>query len=139
MAMPSNRLSLKAFLLIAEAVLRISYDELERVVCPFRASSALAAPFARVYGAYLFPDPIEQAAICAWRLTRTRPLPLSNKSNRTVAYECMREMLLLSTCRWSAPEEEAEAEDVGETFEAVEAGTMELAEFIRWVRERVTA
>jgi hypothetical protein len=51
----------------------------------------------------------------------------------------MREMLLLSTCRWFPPEEEAEAEDVRETFEAVEAGTMDLAEFIRWVRERVTA
>ncbi len=137
--MPNNRLSLEEFLLIAEAVLRLSYYELERTVCAFRAESALAAPFARVCGAYLFPDPVEQAAICAWRLTRNRPLPLSNESNRKVAYECMREMLLLSTCRWSPPDEEAEAEDVRETFKAVESRTMDLAEFIRWVRERVTA
>lgn len=135
--MPNNHLSLKEFLAIAEAVLRISYDELERVVCVFRVESALTAPFARVCGAYLFPDPVEQAAVCAWRLIRLRPLPLSNKSNRKVAYECMREMLLLSACRWSPPEEEAE--DVRETFEAVEAGTMHLAEFIRWVRGRVMA
>lgn len=135
--MPNNRLTLKEYLLIAEAVLRISYDGLERVVCTFRAGSALEAPFLRVWGVYLFPDPIEQAAICARQLIRTRPLPLSGKSNRRVAFECMREMLLLSGYRWSRPDEGAE--DVAETLKAVEAGTMDLAEFTRWVRSRATA
>lgn len=135
--MPNNRLTLREYLLIAEAVLRISYDELERMVCTFRAASALEAPFVRVWGVYLFADPIEQAAICARELIRTRPLPLSGKSNRRVAFECMREMLLLSGYRWSRPDESAE--DVTATLKAVEAGTMDLAEFIRWVRSRVTA
>jgi prophage maintenance system killer protein len=135
--MPNNRLTLKEFLLIAEAVLRISYDELERMVCVFRAESALAAPFVRVCGADLFIDPVEQAAICAQRLLRTRPLPLGSKSNRNVAFECMREMLLLSGYRWSRPEEGAE--EVAKTLEAVEAGEIDLAEFVRWVRSRVTA
>lgn len=135
--MPSNRLFLKEFLLIAEAVLQISYDELERVVCIFRAESALAAPFARACGTYLFPDPVGQAAICAWWIIRTRPLPLGSKKNRRVAFECMREMLLLSGHTWSRPEESAE--EARETLEGVEAGTVDLAEFTRWVRERVTA
>lgn len=133
----NNRLSFEHFLLIAEAVLGISYDELERVVCVFRAESALAAPFIRVWGIYLFPDPVEQAAICAWRIIRTHPLPLGSESNRRVAFECMREMLLLSGCRWSRPEEGAE--EVAETLEGVEAETIDLAGFIRWVRLRVKA
>lgn len=135
--MPNNHLNLREFLLIAEAVLRISYDQLERTVCVFRANSALGAPFVRVCGIYLWSDPVEQAAICAHRLIRTRPLPLSGKSNQKVAYECMREMLVLGGCRWSRPEEDAD--DVAETLEGVEAGTIDLAEFIRWVRSRVTA
>jgi hypothetical protein len=132
-----NRLTFEHFLWIAEAVLRISYDELERLACPFRAGAALNAPFARVCGAHLFPDAVEQAAICALRLLRTRPLPLGSKSNRKVAYECMREMLVLGGCRWLRPEEDAD--DVAETLEGVEMGTIDLAELIRWVRERVRA
>jgi hypothetical protein len=135
--MPTNRLSLKEFLLIAEAVLHISYGELEQMVCPFRAESALAAPFTRVCGTYLFPDPVDQAAICAWWIIRTRPLPLGGKSNRRVAFECMRDMLLLSGYTWSRPDESAD--EVRETLEGVEAGTVSLAELIRWVRERATA
>lgn len=135
--MPNNRLSFEEFLLIAEAVLRISYDELERAVCIFRAESALAAPFVRICGVDLFPDPVAQAAICGLRIIRTQPLPMGNKNNRKVAFECMREMLLLSGYRWSRPEEGAE--EVAETLKGVEAGTIDLAEFIRWVRSRVMA
>lgn len=132
--MPNNQLRLKEFLLIAEEVLGVPYDELESVVCTFRAGSALAAPFVRVWGAYLFPGSAEQAAICAWRIIRTCPLPEGNKE---VGYECMREMLLLSGCRWSRPEEDAD--EVAEMLQGVEAGTVDLAEFIRWVRSRVRA
>ena len=132
-----NRLTFEHFLWIAEAVLRISYDELEGLACPFRAGSALNAPFARVCGAYLFPDPVDQAAITCLQLLRTRPLPLGDRSNRMVAYECMREMLVLGGCRWSRVDEDAD--DVAETLEGVETGTVGLAEFIRRVRERATA
>lgn len=127
-----NYLSLKDFLLIAEAVLRRPYDELEQAVCVFRAQTALAAPFARVYGALLHPDPVEQAAICAIRLVRTRPLPVGNED---VAYECMREMLVRSGCHWSRPEEDAE--EIADTLKGLAAGTIGEAEFIRWVRLRV--
>ena len=127
-----DRLSLERLLLIAEAILGVPYEELEGVVCVFRAESALAAPFLRVHGAYLFSDPIEQAAICAMRLIRTRPLPFGN---RAVGYECMREMLVLRGCRWRRQEEEAA--EVDETLRRVEAGEMNQAAFIAWVRARV--
>jgi prophage maintenance system killer protein len=129
-----SRLTFEHFLLIAEAVLRLPYDELERAVCVFRAQSALAAPFARVQGTFLYPDPIDQAAICARQLIRSRPLPFGNKQ---VGYECMREMLLLSGLVWSRPEEDAE--EVAETLKGVQAGTIGEAEFLTWVRSRVTA
>ncbi|MDX6635152.1 MAG: death on curing protein [Solirubrobacterales bacterium] len=121
-------------MLIAEARLGVPYAELEEGVCVYRAEAALAAPFVRVYGTALFPDPIEQAAICARQLIRTKPLPCGNKA---IGYEAMREMLILGECRWSRPAEEAE--DVETTLERVEKGEMGQAEFVRWVRERATA
>ncbi|HET8814496.1 MAG TPA: hypothetical protein VFM51_06025 [Solirubrobacterales bacterium] len=127
-------MSLERLLLIAEERLGVPYDELEEAVCIFRAESALAAPFVRIYGVLLFPDPVDRSAICAHRLIRTRPFPLGN---RLIAYEAMREMLVLGECRWSRPMEEAE--DVAERLERVEAGEIGLAEFVRWVRERVKA
>lgn len=128
-----NQLSSDDLLLIAEARLGLSYHVLERLVCPFRAESALAAPFVRVCGSFLFPDPVEQAAICAHRLILTKPFPWGN---RAVGYECMREMLVLSGRRWSRDEEEAE--DVDDFLRCVEAGEVGLTEFIRWVRSRVS-
>jgi len=129
-----NRLTFKDFLLIAEAVLGVPYDELEQAVCIFRAQSALAAPFVRICGTLLYLDPVDQAAICAWRLIRIRPLPMGNKR---VGYECMREMLLRSGCSWSRPEEDAE--EIAAVLQAVEVGSLDLAEFLGWVRGRATA
>ncbi len=129
-----NRLSLERLLLIAEAGLGVPYRELERNICPFRAEHALAAPFARVCGAFLFPNPVDQAAVCAWLLIRSRPLPMGNQ---VVGYECMREMLMLGRRRWHRPEEGADA--VIDTLERVGDRETDLAEFIRWVRERATA
>jgi prophage maintenance system killer protein len=129
-----NRLSFQDLLLIAEARLDFAYDELERAVCPFRAQWALASPFVRVCGVHLFPDPVEQAAICAFNLIRTKPFP---QGNRAVGYECVREMLVLSGRVWSHQDEESE--DVDDFLKEVEAREVGLAEFIRWVRERVRA
>jgi prophage maintenance system killer protein len=126
-----NRLSLERLLLIAEAILGVPYEELENVVCVFRAESALAAPFLRVCGAYLFPDPVEQAAICAMRLIVMRPFPFGN---RAIAYECMREMLVLSGFRWLRQEEEVE--EVDDILRRVEAGELDQEQFVGWVRTR---
>jgi len=127
-----NRLSFEDLLSIAEAVLGVAYDELEETVCAFRAESALAAPFVRVCGVLLFPDPVDQAAICAMRLIRTHPFPFGNKA---VGYEAMREMLVLGERRWVRLMEESE--DVEDTLVRLEAGEIGLAEWRRWVRERV--
>jgi hypothetical protein len=127
-----NRLDLEDLLLIAEAFLGVSADELEQVVCPYRAMAALSAPFIRICGAYLFPDPVDQAAVCAHRLILTKPFPWGN---RAVGYECMREMLVLGGRRWSPQEEEAE--DVDDLLRRVEDGKVGLAEFLHWVRLRV--
>ncbi|HEU4705711.1 MAG TPA: hypothetical protein VFS64_00810 [Solirubrobacterales bacterium] len=123
---------MERLLLIAEARLGIPYEELEEAVCVYRAESALAAPFVRIHGVLLFPDPVEQSAICAYRLIRTRPLPLGN---RLIAYEAMREMIVLGECRWLWQMENADAVDG--TLLRVETGEKGLAEFVAWIRERV--
>lgn len=130
-----DRLSFDDLLSIAEATLEVPYVELEESVCPFRAQSSVTAPFARVMGADLHRDPVERAAICAIRLIRSRPFP--RLDNRAVGYECMREMLVRSGCPWSRQMEDAD--DVAEILERVERTAMSDAEFIEWVRERVTA
>lgn len=132
--MLENRLTFEHFLLIAEAVLGVPYDDLEGTVCVFRAQSALAAPFARIRGAFLYPDRVDQAGVCGRQLIRSRPLPFGNKR---VGYECMREMLLLSGLAWSRPEEDAE--EVAAVLKGVEAETVGEAEFLAWVRTRVRA
>lgn len=127
-----NRLNSKELLLIAEEALGVPYNELRDAVCPYRAESSLAAPFLRICGTFLFPDPADQAAICAFQIIRTRPLPFGNQK---VGYECMREMLVPSPYRWNHQMEKAE--DVVDTLRRVELRKMTLAEFIAWVRERV--
>ena len=129
-----DRLSFEELLLIAEETLGVPYDELERTVCIFRAESALAAPFARLRGADLHPDPVERATVCATRLIRSRPFPFGNQE---IGYECMREMLVRAGCRWMRQEEEAK--DVEATLKRLEVGTTSEAEFLRWVRARLTA
>ena len=126
-----NRLSFEELLLIAEAVLEMPYEELEQMVCIFRAESSLAAPFARVCGVALHPDPVEQAAICAMRLIRSRPFPVGN---RAIGYECMREMLVRSGYRWSRPMEDAE--EISETLKRLDTGEVSEEEFVSWVRSR---
>jgi len=129
-----NHLSLKDFLLIAEAVLETPYAHLEHAVCIFRAQSSLAAPFMLIRGTLFYDDPVEQAAVCALRLIRSRPLP---KGNNEVAYECMREMLVRSGLRWSGPEEDAE--EIADTLKGVQEKRIGEREFVAWVRERVRA
>ncbi len=126
-----NRLSFKELLLIAEEVLSVPFDELEQTVCIFRAQSSLAAPFIRIRGVDLHPDPVEQAAICAMRLIRSRPLPVGNKA---IGYECMREMLVRSGYHWLRPTEDPE--EIAETLKRLETGEVSGEEFVSWVRSQ---
>lgn len=125
-----NRLDLEDLLLIAEAVLGVPGDELEQAMCVYSAASALAAPFARIGDVYLRPDPVEQAAVCAVWIIRSRPFPIGNKQ---VGYECMLEMLVRGGYRWPREDEE----EIVTMVKGVEAGAVSEAEFVRWVRQRV--
>lgn len=126
------RLKFRNLLLIAEVVLGIPAEELERTVCIFRAEASLAAPFARVGGVDLHPDPVERAAICAIRLVRSRPF---RRGNREIGHMCLLEMLTRSGYLW-LPQADDETE-IPAKFKGLEAGTVSEKEFLRWVRSRV--
>lgn len=129
MDMP-QRISFERLLLIAEAALEIPYEELDDSVCIFRAESSLAAPFARIGGTFLHPDPVERAGICAIRLVRSQLFP---EYNGKVAYVCMRDMLMRGGYLWVRPDEESD--DPPEAFQQLEDQKMSNTEFLAWVRE----
>lgn len=127
-----EQLSFDDLMEIAEIALEAPAEVLEETVCIFRANSALAAPFVRVFGVDVFRDPVERAVICALRLIRWRPFLAGNTE---VAAWCMREMLLRSHYLWMQPDEDAE--EMMNRLNRVDAGTMSFAALLEWVRERV--
>lgn len=127
-----ERLGLGDLLLIAEAVLGTPAERLSRAISVSTAESALAAPFASFGGIDFYPDPVERAAICCSRLIRNHPFPDGNKR---IAYECMREMLERADLPWPRPREDAI--EIAETINELDAKTLDEAEFVTWVRERV--
>lgn len=72
-------LSIEQFLLVAEAVLGIDAERLERVTKIGSAESALAAPFATYGGHDFYPHPIQRGSVLASRIVRNHPLPDGNK------------------------------------------------------------
>jgi death on curing protein len=130
--MAAQRLHLADLLLIAEAVLDQSAEELARVVRTPGAESALEAPFATFAGVVFYNDPAERAAICCSRILRNHPFP---DGNNRVAYECMREMLERAGLPWPRPTEDAEK--IADTIEALAARELSEAAFVIWVRTRV--
>ncbi|HMI82394.1 MAG TPA: Fic family protein [Solirubrobacterales bacterium] len=107
-------------------------ERLSRAISVSTAESALAAPFASFGGIDFYPDPVERAAICCSRLIRNHPFPDGNKR---IAYECMREMLERADLPWPRPREDAI--EIAETINELDAKTLDEAEFVTWVRERV--
>jgi death-on-curing protein len=127
-----ERLHIGDLLLIAEAVLGTSAEQLGRAILISSAESALAAPFASFEGVDFYPEPAERAAICCSRIIRNHPFP---DGNTRVGYECMREMLEREGLPWPRPSEDAV--EIAETVEELAAGTLSEAEFVSWVRSRV--
>jgi len=125
-----GRLSFKDLVLIAGAMLDAPAEEVERMMCRSCAEAALAAPFAGSGEIDLYPDPIEQAAICCSEIIRNRPLPAGNSR---LGYECLREMLVRGGYPW--PSEDAD--EIVEAIEGLEAGAISETDFVRWVRARV--
>jgi death-on-curing protein len=129
--MTIERLDLVDFLLIAEAVLGSSAEQLAWAVHVARVESALAAPFASFGGVDFYEDPVERAAICCSRIIRNHPLP---DGNRRLGYECMREMLARSGVPWPRPREDSG--EIIATLRRLTARTISEEEFVRWVRHR---
>src|SRR5215216_5447465 len=101
MVSAQGAIELADFLLIAEAVLEIRAEDLQRVTRIPEAESALAGPFAGFGDVDFYPDPAQRAAIVCSRIVRNHPLPDGNKR---VAYLAMREMLARSKLGWEPPE-----------------------------------
>jgi death on curing protein len=127
-----DELGIGDFLLIAEAVLGISAEQLAWITQIPQAESALAAPFANFGGVNFYPDPAQRAAICCSRVVRNHPLPDGNKR---IAYECMREMLDRSRLAWPRPTEDAPL--IAMVIEGLAASNVSEGDFVRWVQLRL--
>ncbi|MDX6627240.1 MAG: death on curing protein [Solirubrobacterales bacterium] len=127
----SERLELPDLLLIAEAVLGVSAERLQRMILVGLADSALAAPFASFGGVDFYPEPVERAAICCSRIIRNHPFPDGNKR---VGYECMREMLERDGIPWPRPSEDVD--EIAGTIEKLAAREVSEREFVRWTKAR---
>jgi prophage maintenance system killer protein len=125
-----RRLTFERFALITAEVYDTPVDEVESKISRSRAEVALAAPFPGPDEIVLYPDPVEQAAICFAAIIRLRPLPHDNKR---VAHECLGEMLV--NYQWRLPSED----DPEATKKMDEWGAREMSEggFITWVRAYV--
>ncbi|MGH7100656.1 MAG: type II toxin-antitoxin system death-on-curing family toxin, partial [Stellaceae bacterium] len=88
------------YLLIAEAVLGVSAEQIARWPGIGLADSALHAPAASFEDVELYPDVIDKAAVLCVRLARNHPLPDGNKR---VAYLAMIEFLARNGIEWAPP------------------------------------
>jgi len=126
-------LDLADYLLIAEAVTGLKAEvlaEMPRVVS--LASSALSVPAAGWQGHEAYPELAQKAGLLAARLAKNHPLPDGNKR---AAWLAMIEFIERNGYQFEQPE----------PHEAVEAmlglASSEIAEadFVEWVRPRLTS
>jgi hypothetical protein len=80
----------------------------------------------------LTSDPAVEAAVYGALIICDRPFP---ENNREIGYEVMRQMLEEAGLPWPRPDEDAS--EIEAMLEAVEAGTISVAEFADRVRLRV--
>jgi death-on-curing protein len=117
-------LDLVDYLLIAEAVLGVSAEEIARWPGIGLADSALHAGFG---GVELYPDVFDKAAVLCVRLARNHPLPDGNKR---VAYLALLEFLARNEIEWAPPS----VDETVATIERVAAGTISERELADWLR-----
>jgi prophage maintenance system killer protein len=80
----------------------------------------------------LSPDPIEEAAFLYARILRDHPFP---RGNRSIGYECMRELLWQSRLPW--PRRGECTDEIVAVVKAKEAGKIGYEEFADWIRSWV--
>jgi death-on-curing protein len=120
-------LDLADYLLIAEAVLGVTAEEIARWPGIGLAESALHAPAAGFAGVELYPDMVDKAAVLCVRLARNHPLPDGNKR---VAYLALLEFLARNGIEWLPPS----ADETVAMIEQVAAGTVSERELADWLR-----
>lgn len=120
-------LDLADYLLIAEAVLGVSAEEIARWPGIGLADSALHAPAAGFGGVELYPNVVDKAAVLCARLARNHPLPDGNKR---VAYLAMLEFLARNDIEWIPPS----VDETVTTVEGVAAGSISEHELADWLR-----
>lgn len=125
-----NHLDLADFLAIAERVLDVPAEQLQRAGRIDLAESALAAPHAHFEDVVFYPDPVDRAAILCSRIVRNHPLPDGNKRTGLL---CMLELLHRDGSRLDTSDQDA----LGTAIEDLASGDLSEAGFILWVRARV--
>lgn len=123
---PSRKIDLVDYLLIAEEILGLRAEQIARVVKAASAESALAAPYAGFGDTEFYPEAPTKAAILCSRLVRNHPLPDGNKR---AAYVCMREFLNRHGVHWVRPADD----EVAETIEQLAAREITEEQFVLWV------
>jgi death-on-curing protein len=133
---PSRRtlryVSLAHYLLIAEAVLKVSAVQLARLDRIGLAESALNAPSASFEGVEAYPSFDLKAADLAWHLCRNHPLPDGNKR---CAFLAMLEFIQSNGFDW-LPSDDDPAETDG-IMREVAAGTRDREALAAWIRGRI--
>lgn len=128
-------LDLSDFLVIAEAVLGISAEQLARIAQLHLAASALDAPAAEFGGVEFYPEFALKAAVLCSRLARNHPLPDGNKR---VAYLSVVEFVERNGLSWSPPEgDDPDGEETVAVIEKVAAGEVSEEWLVGWIGERI--
>lgn len=128
-------LDLADFLLIAEAALGVSAEDLARVAQLNLAASALAAPAAEFGGVEFYPEfPMKAAVLCS-HLIRNHPLPDGNKR---AGFLCTVEFAERNGFSWESPRgDEPGGEETVKMIEQVAAGEIAIHDLAEWIEQRL--
>ena len=128
-------LDLADFLVIAEATLGLSTDDLMRVTQLHLASSALDAPAAEFGGVEFYPDLSTKVAVLCSRIVKNHALPDGNKR---VGYMCAVEFAERNGFKWEPPQgDDPGGDETIRVIEGVAAGEITERELATWISERL--
>jgi death-on-curing protein len=126
-------LDLGDYLLIAEAVLDVPAEKLERLQRLDLAESALAAPAAGFGGIDAHPDIETKAAVLCWHLVKNHPLPDGNKR---AAFLSVIEFIERNGHGWKRSPEDPD--DTDQTIRGVASGDVGQEELRTWIERHVS-
>ncbi len=128
-------LDLSDFLVIAEATLGMSTDDLIRVTQLHLAASALDAPAAEFGGVEFYPDFATKVAVLCSRIVKNHALPDGNKR---VGYMCAVEFAERNGFVWEHPQgDDPGGDETVRMIEGVAASEVSERELANWIKERL--